>query len=254
MMNEKRRAEMARKIESLARYRSLAGAVVLEIGADPDSISARMLVDAGARQVISTNFDPEWTEARDGAVERRPLDAREIAQGFAPQSIDVVFGVAVLEHIGGLDRFFAGVRHALKPGGLMYAHGGPVWTSARGHHVIVKDGTRPYRFGVDAMNPIRDWTHLVLSRQEMIEDLVARDVPPADAEKIGFRVYDDDDVNRLGFKSICGIFDASGLSLVERLENAFKPPPPGLLARIERGPYGGEERYDVTGVTFVARA
>jgi len=254
MMNEKRREEMARKIQAMARYGGFGGATVLEIGADRDSISARMLLDAGAARVISTNFRSDWPEGTEGAIERRRLDAREIGERFAAASLDAVFGVAVLEHIDGLERFFSGVAKAMRPGGLMYAHGGPIWSSSRGHHVVVTGETRSYRFGVNELNPIPDWAHLHLSRSEMIDTLTARDVPPGDAEKIAFFVYDGDEVNRKGYRAICDAFDASELKLVERLDNAFKPPPPELLAKIERGAYGGEQRYEVSGVTFVARA
>ena len=67
-------------------------------------------------------------------------------------------------------------------------------------------------------------------------------------------IFDSDDRNRLGYRDICDAFAASGFVLIEQLDNAFKQPPPDLRARIERGPYGGQERYDVTGITFVARS
>ena len=253
MMNEKRREDMARKIAAAGRYRSFAGATVLEIGADSSGISAQMLADAGAQRVISTNFGEKWPEDINGPIERRRLDARCIAESFAEGSVDIIFGVAVLEHIDGLDAFFAGARHALSPNGMLYAHGGPIWTSAKGHHIGFIGEAKHYRFGNPDTNPIRDWTHLVLDRKTLAEDLIVRDVPANDAEKIAEQVYESDDRNRVGYRAMCAFFDASGMTLVERLDNAFKGPPPELLDAIERGPWGGQERYDVSGITFVAR-
>lgn len=253
MMNEKRRAEMARKIETMARYRPLKGAVVVEVGADLDSISARMLVDAGAKRVISTNFEKRWKESAEGPIERRRLDAREIAGAFEPGSVDIVFGVSVIEHIDGLDEFFAGARRVLAKDGLLYAHGGPIWSAAKGHHVIVKGAAAEYRFGVAEKNPIPDWAHLVHTEPSLAAALAARGVPDFDATLIARFVYRSPALNRLGYRSMCERFDASGFALLERQENAFKPPPPELLAAIERGPYGGEARYDVSGMTFIAR-
>jgi len=252
MMNEKRRADMARKIESLAGFRALDGATVLEIGADLDSIGAGMLVEAGAARVISTNFDPEWTEASLGAIERRFLDARRVGESFAPESLDVVFGVAVLEHIDGLEAFFHGAKRALKPGGLFFVHGGPIWSCAVGHHLKLDCGERLYRFGDAARNPVRPWSHLYLGKDEMTADLAARGVPDEDAAAIAAQIYDVDDKNRKGYRAIDDAFAGSGLTLVERIEVAFKQPSQDVRASIERGPYGGQERYDVTGVTFVA--
>jgi len=253
-MNEKRREDMARKIAAAGRYRSFAGATVLEIGADKDSISAKMLADSGARRVISTNFGDNWPEDVDGVIERRILDARRIAEYFAEGSIDIIFGVAVLEHIDGLDAFFAGARHALSANGLLYAHGGPVWTSSKGHHVGVIGQAKHYRFGNPDTNPIRDWTHLALDQASMMEDLISRSVPEFDAKLIADFVYESVNINRVGYRSICDSFNRSGLTLIERLDNAFKGPSPELLDAIQRGPWGGQERYDVSGVTFVARA
>lgn len=253
MMNEKRREDMARRIAQAGRFRDFRGATVLEIGADKAGFSAQMLADTGAARVISTNFGENWPTGTDGVVERRRLDARNIEDGFAEGSIDIVFGVAVLEHIDGLDRFFAGARHALSADGILYAHGGPLWTSSKGHHLGLIGEAMHYRFGNPQTNPIRDWTHLVFDKPGLANDLVARGIPQGDADKIAAQVYEAGDRNRVGHKTMCGIFEASGLSLIERLDNAFKLPPPDLLAEIERGPWGGEERYDVSGVTFVAR-
>lgn len=251
-MNEKRRTEMARKIEDMARFRALSGATVLEIGADPDSISARMLVDAGAARVFSTNFDPEWTSEDKGAIERRHLDARQIGESFAPESLDAIFGVAVLEHIDGLEAFFDGARRALTPGGLLFVHGGPIWSCAVGHHLKLDCGTREYRFGDATRNPVRGWTHLYLGKDEMEADLATR-VPPEDARAIADAIYDTSDQNRQGYRAINEAFAASGLSLIERRDNTFVQPPADVRAAIERGPYGGQERYDISGMTFVAK-
>ncbi|HTT99042.1 MAG TPA: hypothetical protein VMF58_13395 [Rhizomicrobium sp.] len=253
MMNEKRREDMARKIANVGRYRPFAGATVLEIGADKDSISATMLVEAGARRVISTNFGDNWPEDVNGPIERRILDARRIAESFSEGSIDIIFGVAVLEHIDGLDAFFAGVRHALSADGLLYAHGGPIWTSAKGHHLGVVGQAKHYRFGNPEANPIQDWTHLVLDQASMTEEMIRRGLPEFDSKLIAGFVYESVKINRVGYRSICEAFDNSGLALIERLDNAFKGPPSDLLDAIERGKWGGQERYDVSGVTFVAR-
>jgi hypothetical protein len=253
MMSEKRREDMARKIAAAGRYRPFAGATVLEIGADREGFAAQMLLDAGAKRIISTNFGAKWPHETDGAIERMRLDARYMPATFPEGSIDIIFGVAVLEHIDRLDMFFEGARHILAEGGVMYAHGGPIWSSARGHHVGLKGEAKHYRFGNNDTNPIRDWTHLVLDKKSLAEDLIAREVPQADAEMIAAQIYESDDRNRIGYRSMCQIFEQSGMTLIERIDNAFKGPPAELLDAIERGPWGGEERYEVSGITFVAR-
>ncbi len=104
-----------------------------------------------------------------------------------------------------------------------------------------------------ALNPVRGWSHLFLSKDEMTADLAQRGVPDEDAAAIATQIYDVDDKNRKGYRAIDDAFAGSGLNLVDRIEVAFKQPPDDVRAAIERGPYRGQERYDVTGVTFVAR-
>ncbi|HVU21663.1 MAG TPA: methyltransferase domain-containing protein [Rhizomicrobium sp.] len=253
MMNQKRREDMARRIATLGGYRALSGATVLEVGADLDGVSAQMLVDAGAARVISTNLNEEWRGQVSNTVERRPLDARKIADAFEPGSIDIIFGVSLLEHIDGLDVFFDGARRVLSNDGLFYAHGGPIWSSAKGHHIIAKTESAEYRFGVSEKNPIPDWAQLIHSEESLADTLLARGVPESDAGIISAFVFRSPEQNRLGYRSICDLFAASGFTLIEQRDNAFKPPPPDILDAIERGPYGGEERYDVSGITFIAR-
>ncbi len=253
MMNERRREEMAKRIALMARFGSIAGATVLEIGADADSFAARMLVDAGASKVISSNFRERWPTDTVGAIERRRIDARRLEDSLEPESVDIIFGAAVLEHIDGLAQFFAGAKRTLKKNGLFFVHGGPIWSSAKGHHVFVKGETVHYRFGDKNTNPIQDWTHLALDKPGLIADLRTRGVPPGDAATIGTWVYEEDGINRVGYRAICETFQASGLALLEQMDNAFKPPPPDLREVIERGPWAGQERYDVSGITFAAR-
>lgn len=253
MMNEKRREKLAEQIGKMQAFRPLAGAVVLEIGADKQGISAQMLVDAGAARVISTNYGENWPEGIEGAIERCRVDARCLADAIPAQSVDVIFGMAILEHIVGLAEFFAGARKVLTPGGLFFVHGGPIWTFGKGHHLFVEVEGRQYRFAQPRANPIRDWAHLTQTREGLIEEISARGVPATDAEKIGEWVYDSPLINRVGFKTMCDTLAASGLREEERLLNAFAGPPAEVRDAIERGPYAGQERYDVSGVTFAAR-
>jgi len=254
MMTDKRREDLQRRINIMKGFGSLAGATILEIGADWWGFAAQMLVDAGAAKIISTNYTKNWPTETRGVLEKRKADARKLEESVEPQSIDIVFGVAVLEHIDGLKEFFASAKAVLKPGGLFFVHGGPIWSSGGGHHVFVNGETRKYRFGDRANNPILNWSHLIHTKQSLIDDLVARNISAGDAEKIGHWVYEGDGINRVGFRTMCETYAACGLEEIDRQINAFAGPSNELLDAIEGGPYGGQERYDVTGVTFAGRA
>ncbi len=253
MMTDARREDLRKRIAAVATYKDLAGATVLEIGADAHGHAAQMLLDAGAARVLSSNHGERWPVETVGAIARIRLDARRIADEIAPASIDLVFGIAVLEHIDGLDAFFAGAKQALAPGGLFFVQGGPIWTSAVGHHVGVKGEKAHYRFGVEGANPIPPWAHLVHDRETLPGALGAQGVWPADAQLIADFVYASPKLNRVGYRSMREAFDASPLAGIDRIEAAFQPPPADMMARIARGPYAGQERYDVASITFVAR-
>jgi len=252
MMTDERRDDLRKRIETVARYKDIAGATVLEIGADAKGFAAQMLLDAGAARVLSSNYGERWTPGAFGGIERIRLDARRIGEDIAPASIDLVFGIAVLEHIDGLAEFFAGAKQALAPGGLFFVQGGPIWTCAVGHHVGVKGEKGHYRFGIPGANPIPPWAHLAHDRETLPGFLVEQGVWPADARLIADFVYGSPKLNRVGYRSMRALFDASPLTAIDRIEGAFKPPPADMMARIASGPHGGQERYDVAGITFVA--
>ena len=252
MMTDARREDLRRRIGEIARYKDLTGATVLEIGADAQGTAAQALLDAGAAKVLSSNFGERWKTGSFGAIERIRLDARDIAAQVAPESVDLVFGIAILEHISGLTGFFAGAKRALRPGGLFFVQGGPIWSSSIGHHVGVIGEKAHYRFGVPGANPIQPWEHLAHDQTTLAEVLAARGIWQPDAVKIAQFVYTSPKINRVGYRTMCDIFAASPLKPVDRLEGAFKAPSPAMLAAIERGPFGGQERYDVVGITFVA--
>ncbi|HEY1710286.1 MAG TPA: methyltransferase domain-containing protein [Rhizomicrobium sp.] len=237
----------------MARFKPLSGGTVLEVGADADGLAAEVLLAAGAGKVISTNYVPSWPASMiRGAVELRRADARDLAATIAPESVDFVFGIAVLEHIDGLAAFFAGARQVLKPGGLFCVHGGPIWTSAAGHHVFVKGEKMHYRFGIKEANPVPKWAHLTNTRDSLAELLIAREVYPPDAEAIAQNIYFSHHVNRVGYATMCETFSASPLNPIDRIEAVFQSPPDDVLAAIERGRYGDQKRYDISGLTFVA--
>lgn len=246
---------MAQHVEALCAEVEIDGKVVLEVGADWHGVSASLLVEAGAARVISSNFEPgfERRPSGDERIERRRIDARSLSESLGPNSIDVVFGVAVMEHIFEIPRFLASAREALSPGGRFFVQGAPLWTSRKGHHVWVDGANRAYHFS-DVSNPVDDWHHLVRDREELKSDLLSKGIESGDAEAIVAFVYDSDGVNRVGYRTMCDYFANSGFREQSLIEACALPPSDDLAARITRGPYGDEERFDVVGLTFVGRA
>lgn len=159
------------------------GKRVLEIGSDYHLISARLLRANGASEVVATNLS-EWRspDPLPEGIRFEVVDAS--LTDFPDSSFDLIYGIAVLEHIPDLPRMCREIRRMLRRGGKAFLQGHPFWSSSFGHHVwyLRKDGTR-YMFH-EANNPIIDWSHLVLPPDELASELRSRGVPREDAGQI----------------------------------------------------------------------
>jgi len=110
-------------------------------------------------------------------------------------SIDVVYGFAVLEHITHFEEIACEIYRVLKPGGYVLLQGCPLWGSAYGHHLVVTDaetGKIKYDFAQADKNPIESWMHLVLTEQEMKEELVQKNISAQNAHEIVDMIYHSD--------------------------------------------------------------
>jgi SAM-dependent methyltransferase len=75
--------------------------------------------------------------------------------GLPGDQFDLVFCVATMERVYGIERAFAEIVRLVRPGGLVYSVAAPLWNSRRGHQM-------------DRLNPF-PWIHLRMSRVQIIE-------------------------------------------------------------------------------------
>jgi len=183
-------------VEDLCGQTRLAGKHILEIGGDVSFATARELIERGAREVTTVNITfPFQSRQITPQIQAVNVDAR--ALDFDAASFDVIFGVAILEHLPDLDVVLHNLYAVLKRGGLACLRGSPIWTSDIGHHLWVKcdDGTR-YRFADN--NPIPEWGHLIYSEPELAELLLKLGVKQQHVGEIVEWVYHTDRINRYG--------------------------------------------------------
>lgn len=167
------------------------GKRVMEIGSDYDLVSARLLHANGAKEVVSTNL-ADWRspEPLPEGIRFEVVDAS--ATGFADGSFDLIYGIAILEHIPDMEQMCREIRRILKPGGKVFLQGYPFWTCSLGHHVwCTMEGGRAYTYH-DSSNPIPHWSHLVLVLEEMEAELQSRGVPREDATRIANFIFNAD--------------------------------------------------------------
>jgi len=164
------------------------GKRVLEIGSDYFLASARLIRANGAAEVVSTNLT-DWRspDPLPEGIQFRVVDAS--ATGIADDSFDLIYGIAVLEHIPDMQRMCHEMRRLLRPGGKAFLEGCPFWSCSVGHHVRYAKQERVVYSFTDDTNPIANWSHLVLSPTEMAEELESQGICAEDAAGISQFVY-----------------------------------------------------------------
>ncbi|WP_372825247.1 methyltransferase domain-containing protein [Polaromonas sp.] len=169
------------------------GKRVLEVGSEATGALLRdICAKYGAAEAIGVN--PLFRAQTIGPRSRlEQVDARDME--FADSSFDVVVSVSAFEHIHRLDEVVAECHRVLRPGGVMYSHFGPIWSTPYGHHLWLTEGARTLTYANVILPP---WCHLLRSRDELLE-LCADEHGMALAERIVDYILDSDDQNQLFF-------------------------------------------------------
>ena len=110
------------EFERLWRSTEIQGKRVLEVGSDYHLISARLFQANGAAEVVATNLG-DWTSDAPLPEGVKVLvgDVADLADTVLDlASFDIIYGVAILEHISDLDRVAAALKRLLKPDGIAY--------------------------------------------------------------------------------------------------------------------------------------
>jgi len=167
------------------------GKRVLEIGSDFHLASARLFMANGAESVVATNIG-NWKsdEPMPEGVEFMVCDASDAE--LDENSFDIIYGIAIIEHVPDFEKLCISLRKFLKPDGVIYFQGCPLWAGTLGHHVWYSPETedfeqifatgggkkaKPMQYSFTQNNPIPDWAHLAMSPDELTELLINDGVP-----------------------------------------------------------------------------
>ena len=247
----------------LSRYMSFEDKDILEVGGGQSCDSARPFLESGASRVVVTGLDHIETEQADSSKRLNILraDALELSKVFAPCSFDAIYGLSVIEHIPSPKLFMKEVFTALKPGGVAYFEGNPIWSSPKGHHLWVatwgggyqNKATANYLFSewpnVKSANPLPDWSHLLMSQGEMGDYLSGKRIPDEDVDCIIDWVFHCDDINRLTMTEIAEAYTTSRLTVLDANTWRANLPHDTLMA-LNRAK-GDRIDYGIAGVSYV---
>jgi SAM-dependent methyltransferase len=228
--------------------------VILEVGSDLEARVANAIAERTRATVIAVNPHPSFvTDARPSLHKRVQLlceDGRRLS--LSSDSVDAIFTVATLEHVIGLNEFFAEMRRVLKPGGVLFAAFAPIWSSAKGHHVFVVEGSKEARFWKAGKNPIPDFAHLLWTPQEMRAFLQTGPCADNLIDPIVHWIYEGDGINRHFLNDHLKAIAESGL-LCEGLIRHNGDFPDISTARQLRQKYGKEHDFAIVGVDVTLR-
>ena len=222
------------------------GKRVLEIGSDFHLASARLFMANGAQSVVATNIG-NWKsdEPLPMGVEFQVCDASD-AQ-LPEQSFDIIYGIAIIEHVPDFEKLCASLKRFLKPEGIIYFQGCPLWAGTLGHHVwyaaevteseaaVAANGgtiTKPRHYSFTDDNPIPNWAHLAMSPDELATLLVDDGIPQEDAQGIVKYVHNLDGT-MVG--SCSNFYSAS--EVLEVMENSFDVEVERITSKIKPNEY-----------------
>ncbi len=141
--------------------------IVVELGSDLELKTAIGIRKLGAKKVLCFNPDfPDDLTSKDTRIVVSKNDGADT--GLPSNSVDVVFGFALLEHVQEPRKIVEEIKRILKPQGIAYLEGCPIWSGPVGHHVWHQFPDKFYKFS-DETNPFSMWEHLYYDTEEQIE-------------------------------------------------------------------------------------
>lgn len=152
--------------ETSSNY-SFEGKNVLFLFPNSDINNARALLKLGAKHVFFASYEFEYQKSVEEGISLLNIERLEQIKFIEDESVDIVVGLEVLEHLIDMRGFFAEFKRVLKKGGAAILHGYPMWTSPLGHNLWIED---KFYFNDEEYNPLQPWEHLTLKDIEDVKN------------------------------------------------------------------------------------
>lgn len=114
---------------------------------------------------------------------------------FPDNYFDCIVSISAFEHIQDLKIALGEMFRVLKPGGILYSHFGPIWSSSYGHHLACVHNDKIYSYWNTFLPP---FCHLLMTPKELLQfckNIYSENV----AAKIVEYIFQTHDKNRLLF-------------------------------------------------------
>lgn len=110
---------------------------------------------------------------------------------------DVIISSSAFEHISDLHIAVSEMYRILKPGGFLFSHFGPVWSTSYGHHMWITHEGKTYNYWNLILPP---YCHLLMNHRELLAMLINSGFDKALSEKVADYVFLSEDQNHLFFE------------------------------------------------------
>ena len=174
----------------------LTGARVLDVGASVHGFALESAIDLGFKQYVGIDLgvDRVWgaplVEVSDKANRHFlcQMDAHRL--WIQDESVDAVLCISGFEHYLYPEMALQEIMRVLRKGGIALITYEPIWTCSYGHHL--------HHFGL-GYEQVPPWSHLILSKTQMIELLASKPWPegcPINRTQAVEWIYNGRDINR----------------------------------------------------------
>lgn len=179
------------------------GKRVLDVGCDAEArLISSLVTDFGVEEAIGINLIAKDQQIMPKA---RTMCADVTRLPFADREFDIVISSCAFEHIRGLGVGLEEMHRVLKPGGSLYSHFGPIWSTSYGHHIWFSHGGMHCTYHTILLPP---WCHLLLEESELRARLTQIQDPTLVQALLDW-VYRSDGQNRLFFEDYETLFEES---------------------------------------------
>ena len=197
------------ELKKLSAYcGGLEGKTILDVGTDfQGAYISDIAANVTVKSIEGIGFDVQDREISPNVR----LSRRDIRQsGFPDAHFDLVISRSAFEHIHELPKALSEIRRILKPGGILWARFGPIWSSSYGHHLWLNYDGKEYTYWNLILPP---YCHLLMLPQELFGYLSPK-YGEGLAQKIISWIYDSDGQNRLFYEDYEEIFYDCGMEIL----------------------------------------
>jgi SAM-dependent methyltransferase len=181
---------------------------MLDVGSDTDGCLITQIFRLYQPvEVIGINLlAPRWEIAPGCRLE--PGDICKTT--YADDYFDLIVSSSAFEHIHNFDVALAEMYRILKPGGYLFSHFGPIWSTSYGHHLWVTHNGKLYNYWNVILPP---YCHLLMTRQRLADEL-AKAHPPEIRHLICEYVFSSPERNQLFYEDYEAIIKKSAFEVI----------------------------------------